>query len=101
MSKAGSRLIESAMQALEIAEGRADPAIYRAHVPDIIDVRAIRERTGLSQRAFSAAYGVPLDTLRGWEQQKRQPDGPVRAYLKAIACIPDEIRAALAAGENP
>lgn len=99
MSKAGSRLIESALQALDIAEGRADPSTYRAHVPEVIDVRAIRERTGLSQRAFSAAYGVPLDTLRGWEQHKRQPDGPVRAYLKAIERLPGEIRAALA-GEH-
>lgn len=98
MSKAGSRLIESALQALDIAEGRADSATYRAHVPDVIDVRSIRERTGLSQRAFAAAYGVPLDTLRGWEQNKRQPDGPVRAYLKAIERIPDAIRTALAEG---
>jgi putative transcriptional regulator len=78
MSKAGERLIQSALEALDIAEGKAEPAAFRIHVPEVLDVRGIREKTGLSQRAFAAAYGVPLDTLRGWEQGKRQPDGPSR-----------------------
>lgn len=93
MSKAGERLIQSALEALEHAEGRSAACVV--HSPEPIDVRAVRRVTGLTQRAFSTAYGVPLDTLRGWEQGKRQPDAPTRAYLRAIERIPAAIRDAL------
>lgn len=99
MTKAGERLIQSVREALDFAEGTADPSGYVVHKPETVDVSAIRRKTGLSQRAFSTAYGVPLDTLRGWEQGKRQPDAPSRAYLKAIERIPNEIKAALATNE--
>jgi putative transcriptional regulator len=49
------------------------------------DVRAIREELGLSQQAFASAYRIPLATLKGWEQGRRQPDATASAYLSVIA----------------
>jgi putative transcriptional regulator len=38
---------------------------------------------------FAARIGVPLETVRNWEQGKRSPRGPARALLKLIDSAPD------------
>ncbi|KFG70930.1 helix-turn-helix domain-containing protein [Microvirga sp. BSC39] len=45
-------------------------------IPYAIDVAAIRNKTGLSQAAFARRVGVPVGTLRNWEQGRRSPQGP-------------------------
>ena len=57
--------------------------------------RRIRKGTGLSQTAFAAQIGVPVDTVRNWEQGKRTPRGPARALLRVIERAPDIAFAAL------
>ena len=42
----------------------------------IVDVRAVRALTGLSQAKFAELLGIELATLRNWEQGRRLPDGP-------------------------
>ena len=49
-----------------------------------IDVPGIRKRTGLSQAAFAQSIGVPVATLRNWEQGRRNPDGPARVLLAML-----------------
>lgn len=61
------------------------------------EVSAIRRRSGLSQAAFAAAYGLNLRTLQDWEQGRSQPDGPARAYLLVIDREPRAVARALAA----
>jgi putative transcriptional regulator len=84
MTKAGSRLLEAAREAVAIARGEADPSTYRVHVPPAIDVRGIRKELGLSQEQFSARYGFGLARLRDWEQGRSAPESAVRAYLLVI-----------------
>lgn len=60
----------------------------RVHVPETIDVSAIRRRTGLSQAAFSVRIGVAVSTLRNWEQGRRAPDGSARVLLAMLARNP-------------
>lgn len=50
-----------------------------------VDVTAIRQRTGLSQRDFAASIGVPEGTLVNWEQGRRQPSGPAKVLLALLA----------------
>lgn len=38
-----------------------------------MDIKEIRRITGLSQREFSAFFGIPLGTLRNWEQGIAKP----------------------------
>ncbi|MFK7867356.1 MAG: helix-turn-helix domain-containing protein [Alphaproteobacteria bacterium] len=54
-----------------------------------------RKATGLSQSAFAAKYGIPVATLRDWEQGRRRPDKTVQSYLRVIQKIPDEAANAL------
>jgi putative transcriptional regulator len=95
MSKFGKELIESLAEAVDHAEGKAGNV--RVHVVDVPDVRAIRRHLRMSQNQFSAAFRIPLATLKNWEQGRRQPDAPAAAYLQAIAKRPSEIKEALAA----
>lgn len=97
MSKAGVKLIRAARQAVEIARGDADRGSYRVHVPERIDVKAIRTKLGLSQDEFAARFGISLHTLRKWEQHGRQPEGPARAYLMVIDRNPQAVEEALRA----
>jgi putative transcriptional regulator len=51
-------------------------------------IRAIRERTRLSQSQFAHLIGVSVKTLQNWEQDRRHPTGPAAALLKIIAYEP-------------
>jgi putative transcriptional regulator len=91
---AGQRMIEGARQALAFAEGREDHGCA-VHVPDEIDVKAIREKISLSQGEFARLFGLSKRTLEHWEHGRRVPTGPARAFLTVIAREPDAVRRAL------
>ena len=93
---AGERLIESAKQALAFAQGKPNHGCV-AHVPEEIDVKAIRERISLSQGEFAKLFGLSKRTLEHWEHGRRIPSGPARAFLMVIAREPDAVRRALLA----
>jgi putative transcriptional regulator len=61
-------------------------------------VRDLRRRARLTQLEFAARLGVPVETIRNWEQGKRMPRGPARALLAVIAHAPETVFAALAPG---
>ncbi|MEO6215996.1 MAG: NadS family protein [Sphingomonas sp.] len=89
----GQDLIESLGEALDHAQGKKTGA--REHRLEVPDVRAIREELHMSQAQFASAYRIPLTTLKGWEQGRRQPDATAAAFLSVIARLPDETRAVL------
>ena len=91
----GQDLIAAMEEAAAHARGTGEVA--RAHVSQVPDVRAIREQLGLSQTAFAQTYRIPLATLKGWEQGRRQPDATASAYLSVIARLPGKARDALRA----
>jgi len=82
-------------EALAYAEGTADLSLYKVHIPGQIDVKAIRTRLGLTQERFAARFGFNINTLRHWEQGRRVPEGPTRAYLLVIDRQPDAVLKAL------
>jgi putative transcriptional regulator len=53
-----------------------------------VDVRSLREASGLSQSQFAATFGIDEATLQNWEQGRSRPDGGAMAYLKTIARDP-------------
>jgi putative transcriptional regulator len=95
MSKLGKRLIQSAREARVIAQGKATPDSYRVHVPADIDVRKIRQALNLSQAEFSGRFGIPIATLRDWEQGRRKPEGAARALMLVIKSDPEAVTRAL------
>ena len=95
MSKAGSRILQGAREALAYAKGEAQPEQYRIHVPAMIDVRAIRKKLGLSQAAFAARYGFSVGRVRDWEQGRSNIDTPSRILLMVIDKEPEAVERAL------
>ncbi|MPT48032.1 MAG: helix-turn-helix domain-containing protein [Sphingobium sp.] len=67
---------------------------YVTHEP--VDVKALRKRTGLTQKAFADRFHLPARTLQEWEQQRRLPDAPARALLALIQKDADTIAKMLA-----
>ena len=53
--------------------------------------RRARAATGLSQSAFAARFGIPVGSLRDWEQGRRAPDAATQGFLKVIAKIPNAV----------
>ena len=60
-----------------------------------LDARRVRRRTGLTQADFAARVGVPVDTVRNWEQGKRLPAGPAKALLRILDKAPEAALSAL------
>ncbi len=82
------KAFESIREGLEdaIAFAKGDRSRGRSRVieaPDI-DVRALRNRLGLSQSEFARAFMVSAATVRNWEQGRRRPEGPARVLLHVI-----------------
>ena len=57
--------------------------------------RRVRKRLGLSQVEFSARIDVPLETIRNWEQGKRNPTGAAKALLRVLDKAPEAALLAL------
>jgi putative transcriptional regulator len=105
--KADGRLVEvlpdGSERGLPLADGISGDS-QEAHGPGSVNTRFleaayarnVRGRTGLTQTAFAARIGVPVETVRNWEQGKRSPRGPARALLKVIEQAPDAAFAVLA-----
>lgn len=55
------------------------------------DVKAIRQRTGLSQTRFAHLIGVKPKTLQNWEQHRVRPAGPARALLRIVDANPEAL----------
>ena len=68
---------------------------YKVTVPDVIDVKNIRQALHMTQAGFSSAFGFSLDAVKHWEGARRTPEAPVRAYLKVISRNPKAVLEAL------
>lgn len=91
MSKAGTRILQGALDALAFARGTADISNYRVHIPADIDVKAIRGKLGLSQVDFAKRYGFSVGRVRDWERKRREVDASSGLLLMAIATEPEAV----------
>jgi putative transcriptional regulator len=84
---------------LAVAMPEAGPA--PSETTPLPGVRDLRRRARLTQLEFAARLGVPVETIRNWEQGKRAPRGPARALLAVFAHSPETVFAALATEPTP
>ena len=68
---------------------------FRAHVPQEVDVKAIRNRLGMTQARFSDTFGFSLDAIKHWEGGRRIPEAPARTLLTVIDRNPVAVLTAL------
>lgn len=74
-----------------IAHSKGEKSEVRMFVPEPVDVKAVREKTGLSQTRFAATFGISVHTLRHWEHGDREPRGPALVLLNAANNNPEEL----------
>ena len=55
------------------------------------NVRAIRTQLRMTQEGFAKAIGVPVATVRNWEQSRTSMDPAVRSLLRVVEREPDEV----------
>ena len=82
-------LLESVKQGAEIIKGGMK-ASRSFEFPET-EVRALRERFGLSQDKFANLVGISVATLRNWEQGRRKPEGPARVLLRVASQHPEAL----------
>jgi putative transcriptional regulator len=84
------RAIAGATTAVATIAGATDATNSRTggQGRDAVYAKGIRARAKLTQAEFAARIGVPIETVRNWEQGKRSPRGPARALLKMIDQAP-------------
>ncbi|MFO1375311.1 MAG: NadS family protein [Agitococcus sp.] len=84
-----NELTQSLKEATAIAKGEIQPS--RRFVLDTPDVKAVREKTGLSQAEFALRLHVSARTLQNWEQNRRTPTGAAAALIRLLNARPDVI----------
>ena len=93
----GERLLDSMKELQAHLRGEIKLSETVWHVPPDTDVRALRENLGLSQSDFAALFGFNVRSLQDWEQGRRRPEIPIRAYLAVIQRDPQAVIRALRA----
>lgn len=82
-------LVASIREAGAIHRGEQKPSrVFKVEKPD---TKAIRSAMGLTQTQFATLLGISVNTLRNWEQGRREPEGPARVLLLVAAHRPDAI----------
>lgn len=96
MSELGEQLLEGMQNALAYAKGKPVPGTRTTVVQvPAMDVRAIRERLGMTQASFAEAFGFSLSSIRNWEQGIRRPEKAARLLLALIDRHPETVRETL------
>ena len=96
----GQQLIESAREAVQIERGERTAARVTKYTaaqatveppPQYLAerIKRIRGLMALSQAVFAAALNVSPETVRAWEQGKREPDGPTLRLLEVAEQHPE------------
>ncbi|MES9818941.1 MAG: NadS family protein [Candidatus Thiodiazotropha sp.] len=88
-------LLESVQEMDEIVKGKKK-ASRSFDYPDP-EVKAIRERIGVSQEKFALLLGVSKRTVENWEQGRRHPTGAARSLLRIVEADPEHALRALSA----
>ena len=82
-----NELKSSLEEAVAIQKGDRLPARVTRY--NVADVKAIRAKLNVSQAELAAALGTSLDTVKSWEQKRRNPTG---LAAKVLATIQDDPR---------
>ena len=65
--------------------------IAAPEVSRTVNIRATRDRLGMTQEEFATAFGLSISSLRNWEQGTRTPERPIALYLRLIDRFPKEV----------
>lgn len=92
-----TRAFDMIMNGLDDVDSYVDGARkgFVVHIPEEVDVKAIRQRLNLSQPKFAATFGFSVGRIRDWEQKRFPVDAPSRVFLTVIEREPAAVLRAL------
>lgn len=90
-------LTEEEVMAAALADPDAQPLsdAQLSRMRRVSIAKHVRWKLGLSQEEFARRFGIPIGTLRDWEQHRSKPDQAAESYLKVIAKNPKAVMKAL------
>jgi putative transcriptional regulator len=96
-------MTEEEVHAAALADPDAQPLTEEqlARMKPFCRARLVRMKLRLTQEEFAKRYGIPLSTLRDWEQYRAEPDQAAKSYIEAIEAFPDGIAEALSKRRQP
>ena len=89
--EADAHMLESLEQALKWFQGDDSQVTVHRYKIEVPDVARLRRKLKL---------GVPIATLRNWEQGRRYPTGPARVLLNVLARRPELVMEAIDAAQT-
>ena len=92
MSERFESIQKGVEEAIKWKNGKKTGARVRTYTA--MDVAKIRKKTKMSQKTFSAYFGIPVKTAQDWEQG-RVPTGAAKNFLCVIDQEPYAVRRAL------
>lgn len=97
METAFESIRQGMTEAIEFAQGNTGKSVVNEF--SSVNIKALRERVGMSQTEFASIFGIKQDTLQHWERGDRKPRGPALALLNVLSREPKAVLRALSA--NP
>ena len=94
MTKAFDKIMAGAEDALAYAKG--DTSRGRTHIVEVVDVKAVRKKLGMTQNEFAETFHVSAGTVKNWEQKRRALEGPAKTLMYIISKEPEAVKRALA-----
>jgi len=101
MNKLAKDIIAGLEDALAYAKGDKTRGVETTVAISKVNVKAVREKTGLSQAGFSQLFAINVRTLQDWEQQRRNPSVAARIVLALIDQHPTTVKKALLSLGHP
>ena len=80
----------------QVIEDGYDPDYEPVEWVRVVPAQSVRQQLGMTQDAFAAALGIPVATLRNWEQGRTKPDPAAQSLLRAVSRNPGAVLAAIA-----
>ena len=87
--KTFNNLLVSIDQAARIESGEHVEGARLTIYFDNTEIQKLRNDLKMTQREFSARFGIPLQTIQNWEQGSSTPDRAAMAFLNVLSKNPD------------
>ena len=89
MNKAFDEISAGLTDAIQHVKGKSTGVVE--HKIEAVNVKAIREKTGMRHEERWVTFGISVGTLRHWEQGLRSPRGPAKVLLEVMQYNPNAL----------
>jgi putative transcriptional regulator len=84
-------LLHSTKEMVEIESGERTANAEQVFSYNVVDVKAIREAAGKTRDELAKIIGTSTETIKSWENKRRNPTGPAQKLLRLIQSNPTQM----------